>query len=531
MTIIEFAARIGRILTPAQRAVLRVAVDGVDPIDLPDDEKFDHWKAGPSGLSSDGVHMRATEREIGLMLFGGVERFTKAERAVLVLVIGARAGKSSIFSALISLYAAITADLSTLAPGERAVALIIAPDIEAAKQTLSFVSGMLEGVRFVIGETTTSITLLRTDGHEVKIQARPASAKGRATRSRTFVSVVLEEAGFFTNEDYAVSDVEIFRSVSARLLPGGLIVIPSTPWAEEGLLWDEYKRNFGHPVNAMVAQAHTLEVLDTERNRAAVALEESRDPENARREFGAQFLSRGANAFFDTHTIENQIDSALVLPGPVGVPSKHFVQAFGGDFAFERNSSALAGVQRTIAAGYRLTSLDELIPDGQALRPSKVVGHFARIVQRYGATQVMADGHYRQSIWEHLRDEDLYFVDAPAGADGKAETYVHFRTLLNEGKLWLPRHEKLIAQLKEVRSKPRPGGGLSITSPLSKTGAHGDLVSAAVLGTWKASLERCEPVVVAPLAGTPEFDAEYREKRISARLARRKREQEDAEWF
>lgn len=504
MSIIDFAHGLDCPLTVGHRAILRVAIDGAEPGELP-----------------------ADERAVALKVFGGVERFPAEARKVLVLVIGARAGKSSRFASLIALYKAFEVDLSTMAAGEKAVSLIVAPDMEAAQQTLSFVSGLVHELPHLkTAETTTTVTLVRPDGHEVKIQARPASAKGRATRSRSFTCGILEECGFFEDEGYSVSDVEVFRSISARLLPGGLMVLPSTPWAELGLLWDEYDRNFGHPVNAMCAQAHTLDILDTERNRQAYEIELSRDPANAEREFGAKFMSRGVAQFFDAHTVDAAIDPTLELPGTVLVPSEYAVQAFGGDFAFERDSAACVGVQRDTQR-YSVSSVDEITPQGQALVPSETVGAFARVLHQFGATQLMADQHYRQSIIEHLRDNDLYFLAAPEGMVGKAETYVFFRALLNEGLVRLPKHPKLIRQLKDVRARPKPGGGLSIEAPRSKTGGHGDIVSALVLAAWAASklrvVERPKPLSAA------EQQEAHRESRMRERTRRQRRRESDRE--
>lgn len=502
MSILDLADGLGRPLSPAQRVILRVAIDGVDPIDLPPDEI-----------------------ELGRELFGGVERFTQLQRQLLVLVLGARAGKSSVFAALVSLYRAFTADLSTLAPGERAVALIVAPDLPGAVQTMSFVLGLVEDTRFVLAKTTTSVTLARPDGHEVRIEARPATAKGRATRSRTLVSAVLEECAFFENEDYAVSDVEVFKSITPRLLPDGIVLLVSTPWSEQGLLWDEHSRNFGHPVTGMAVHAPTLRVLDTDRNRAVYELEVRRDPVNAEREYGAKFLTRGVTAFFDVKSIEAAIDDTELKPRP---PADDFAQCFGGDFAFERDSAALVGCQRT-PGRYALSSIDEIRPDGQALKPSEVVGSFATVMHQWGSTELMADAHYRQSIVEHLAENDMYFVEAPAGQSGKAESYILFRGLLNEGRLKIPRHAKLIEQLKEVRFKALPGGGVSIEVPRKKTGGHGDIVSGAVLSVFLASLKRVKEIPVKPAFGTKEFDEAYREERISKRIAAQRRKETDRE--
>jgi hypothetical protein len=65
---------------------------------------------------------------------------------VLLLVKGARIGASYIVAALDSLYRALTANLSTLAPGEQATALVVAPDLRLARQVLRYALGAAQGV-------------------------------------------------------------------------------------------------------------------------------------------------------------------------------------------------------------------------------------------------------------------------------------------------------------------------------------------------------------------------------------------------
>lgn len=96
---------------------------------------------------------------------------TVARRLVAVRA-GGRGGKSSRLLATKALHAALTVPLPTLAPGERAVALIIAPDLTLARQVLGFCSGYVAAsprlAAMVIRETTEEIELRRPDGLPVR---------------------------------------------------------------------------------------------------------------------------------------------------------------------------------------------------------------------------------------------------------------------------------------------------------------------------------------------------------------------------
>jgi hypothetical protein len=67
----------------------------------------------------------------------------------------------------------------------------------------------------------------------------------------------------------------------------------------------------------------------------------------------------------------------------------------------------------------------------------------------------------------------------------QASTHTWARALLHEGRLRLPNHPRLLQQLRDVVSKPTPGGGLSITSSRRAGTGHGDLVTAMVLAVYQ----------------------------------------------
>jgi hypothetical protein len=62
----------------------------------------------------------------------------------------------------------------------------------------------------------------------------------------------------------------------------------------------------------------------------------------------------------------------------------------------------------------------------------------------------------------------------------------------------MPKHVRLRAQFNGITSKPAPGGGMSISSPTTPDGAHGDLVSAVVGAAWRARFASNERDAQAP---------------------------------
>ena len=92
-------------LTPGQSALVKVAVDRVNPIDLDD----------------------PLEREVAETMFGAeIDVVPPEARRVVTVVAGRGSGKIAI-TAYVALYRAMTADLSMLGKGEPGVCVLVAP--------------------------------------------------------------------------------------------------------------------------------------------------------------------------------------------------------------------------------------------------------------------------------------------------------------------------------------------------------------------------------------------------------------------
>lgn len=420
---------------------------------------------------------------------------TEAPRTVVVRA-GGRGGKTSQCLAPKALHAAWTVPVPTLGPGEKAYALLFAPDLSLAHQTFSFVKGYVDASptlrnALVADPTADELTLRRPDGNLACVRVAAASRGGKGGRGKTLVFAGMDEACFFFDAATGVvNDAEIYRAVIQRIVPGGQCWIVSTPWiALVGLLEELLQKNFGSHRQALCCVAPTRALNpgwdpDGEIERD---LREN-DPDNATREIDAIPLTAGSGVWFDYAAIDAAVDEdrplqlAPVLGGLYGV---------GGDFGFKRDSSAQAIVQ-AIETILHLAALDEQRPvPGTTLKPSAVVGDFAKVLQHYGVARLACDSHERAQVAAEFASHNIEVIPVPEGQTGKAMTYTLLRTLFREGRVKIPKDPRLIRQLKAVTGRPTPGGGITITSPRQAGGGHGDLVSAFVAAAWLAS----QPVI------------------------------------
>lgn len=465
---LDFLRTLGVKLTRAQRVACAVCFDGVQP----------------------GTFTGA-DREAARSLFGDIDTIPPDLRTVVLWLKGARIGGTWLAS-LRALHLALTADLSSLAPGEAAFVLLVGPDTRLPKQALRYIAGALQNralAGLLVSESTESLTIRRGDGREVTFEVLPATKGGSAVRGRSLVAAVMTEAAFFRGADFAINADEVYRAILPRVLDGGQLILETTPWSEAGLVWELFRDNHGTPTTCVVAHCPTLLMRDDIRTKAIVLREKLRDPDNARREFDAEFMGAGAGLFFDPSLLAAMVDPSLservsAEPG-VGV-------AVGGDLALYHDASAVVVVHRTGDLFVVAETYERSPRKGSPLDLATVIGEFAAIATRHGAREIMAD-HHLLPVANSLMPDDLRLVPCPPGQLGKTETHLAVRDLIRAGLVRIPPSaSRLRDQLAQITSTPGTGGGLQIRSP-RRSGTHGDLASAFVLAVYAASAGAYQP--------------------------------------
>ena len=501
----EFCERVLKLqLTVGQRVIAKVAFGNANPEDLEGDEY-----------------------ELAVQLFGGLETVPESARRFIVLRLGRGSGKTTMCSAF-AVYCAVCQQVKT-GPGDTPYVITIAPDKDTAKLSISMAREMIRGngalERLVVGDEKTSITMRRPDGLQVKIEAFAASAKGTSVRGRTILAFLLDEAEFFTSngedgKNYAVSDTDIFRALKPRLVRHGKGMLVSTPWPVETLMGTMFERNYGHPVDAVAVKAPTMLVRGDDPDVAAnVEDERLKDPENARREYDCEVDGLSGEGFFDLSALST---SVLEVEGPVKF-NPLWPSAAAVDLGFKSDSSTLAIVQYDGRKYHTVYLMEKRPKPGAPLKPSEVIREFAQVAKRYGCNAVISDGHYRESVKEHLAEHKLTLIDAPEGMKGKQDTFSRVRAVLHEGLVTLTAGDltnRLLSQARLVSAKASPGGGLTIKIPRKVGLGHGDLVSAWVLAVHRLAYSRVKEEKIVHEPGTPEWNVEFN-RRVAVSEAKR----------
>lgn len=506
-TFLEFVEDLGITLEAGQRVAAAVAFDGVQPRDLVGDE-----------------------REVARQLFGDVETVPDQVRGIVVLIVGARAGKTFL-GALRLLHLALFIRLDKLQPGQEGKVWIVAPELDLATEGLNYIRGQLEEnprLRPLLlnppkpGVKVERMVIRRSNDRKlVAFEIKAAKRMGVTERGRVIIAAMLDEAAFFFDESHVVNDVEIFNAVQPRIMAGGQLLIPTTPWAESGLAYDLFKSNHGKPSSALAVLASTPAMRSDPdilaQVKTALEVDKQRGTQNAQREFFCKFLTLSAVAFFASE----DLNAAIAKPGelPTAPPVGALVGA-GGDVGLVKNASAIAIALR-VDNSLLAPVLHELHPDeGKPLKPSEVWGLFAATMKTWGAWAIALDQAERESAREDLDKAGLTVTSAASTMECLSE----LRQALRERRIKMVDDPLLREQLRSIRIRPRPGGGESLVLPTTPDGRHCDkavALATAVYEAWHRGVG----------ADDEEKEVSWEEREIERRQRKlRERRQEEESW-
>ncbi len=498
ISFIKFVRTLGVTLTPAQHVLCAVAYDGMNPADFTD----------------------PIQRALAVELFGGVSVIPARARRVACHLCGARGGKSYVLVALRLLHLALVVNLMGdgvrpgLAPNERATALIVAPDMRLAAQTWRFALGAAQSNKLIapmigkIWETTfrTAFEIHRPDcGRIVVVECLPATKGGSAIRARNLVGAALEECCFFKDEKTgAINDDAIFTAVTPRIMLGGQTLLVSTAFGRSGKMYDLHTANWRRPGTAIAATAPTI--LLNPAKAEEVSIETERDPVNAAREFGCKWMAGTMDGFFSHDAIEQAIhpqagDRSYFVKAPNGLWPK---SALGSEI---RVAVAAPGtivvVYKSAEGDFWLTEASEAQAKPDApLRPSDVVAHFSAVCSAHGTRWIVGNTRFRDALSEELGKSRLSFS---ASTEDVTAAHIETRSILHAGRLHIPRHVRLIDQMKKLISRESIDGGLTLSYPRDPR----DAGQADVLGPLVAALaHRNGERIAPPVPEVPKTEAE-----------------------
>ena len=227
------------------------------------------------------------DRELAVRIFGDIDfdNLPMGLRRTVAAVVGGRGGKTYLLLALRLVFGMCVRDLSVAAPGEELFATVVAPNDELRQQAINYALGACRSkpelralLRLPKGtkpeDSPSWFGIWRADFNRLVVfTGAVATPGGYGVRGKWHVDLALDECAFFRDSSAKVSDKAIYEAGVARVLPGGQIILGSTPWAKSGLLYEFYRDNYGKPTTCLVAHAPTLLLNDNPTTRSVVEME------------------------------------------------------------------------------------------------------------------------------------------------------------------------------------------------------------------------------------------------------------------
>lgn len=374
-----------------------------------------------------------------------------------------------------------------MAHGQRAVALVISLNDKLRQEAINYALGALTNSpwkdQLVLprgtkpDEEVSRFGIRRPEFRRiVRFEGGVASAGGYSGRGRALVGCALDEFAFFRGEDFKVNDKDMFSAVTARVLPGGQVILASTAWIKSGEHYEQFSTNHGKHETAIAIRATTEELNPIAWVLEMVARERLRDPDNAKREYDAEFIATAITILFDP-------DLLRIKRVAFETPKPGDLLRAGMDLGFTRNSATLSVVALRDKVILPVLLMEFKPEPGLPLMPGVVIGTFARELKALGIGHAMGDGHYKQSAIEHFVAHQLGFVDAPIAP---ADAFMHTRTLLKDDRLRVPDDDVLVRQATQAKLVHHSGGRVSVVLQQSSDGSHGDKLAAWVLACYQA---------------------------------------------
>jgi hypothetical protein len=428
-------------------------------------------------------------------------------------VVGRRGGKTTAMAALATYLSACCDHTDALARGETGVLLCVAQDQRIAKKLLDFVEANLQDSeilrQLVKGRTLDTIELT----NNITIEVRPASRT--KLRGPSYIGIICDELAFwFTDASFAHPDVEVIAAARPGLLTThGPLIMASSPYAKQGVLWDTYRKHYGPDgaPSVLVAKGTTRDFNQTI-PQAEIDRELERDRARNTAELLAEFRSDLEN-FVSIEVVESCVGSYYEMGPVAGVSYYGFTDPSGGS-----DDSFSLGIAHRDGERVVVDCIREVKPP---LSPENVIAEFVSVLKSYHCHKVTGDRYGGEFPREQFRKRGItYNVSERV----KSDIYVDFLPLLNSGRVMLPRNEKLIRQLCSLeRTTVRGSGKDTIDHPRNR-GMHDDLanatagaaVLAASFGGYNLELLR-----KATALGPEEPDSEARDQEYRNQFAAR----------
>jgi hypothetical protein len=453
----------------------------------------------------------ATYDDLGYVTSVTQVPYVPKEYSKLVAVLGRRSGKTDMVVATATAYEiTLGGHKQYVRPGQEFKAVFFAQSKGDAEKNMNFIKLALEESPLLKNEIREAIAT------EIRLKngliVDPMPVGKSVGRGHAIPVVICDEAAFwYTDPNAANPDYEVLRAVSYAQLqfPHAKIFVPSTPWAEQGILWESFKAgtegrklqcdackrkaNFicEHPVgdrdkftNTLVVHSTTAAMQSLEavfkgdKALARKRLIEIRrdDPEAFPRESNALFI-KSVSGWLNSKKIEQAIDPGTYQREALKDGRVNYVACI--DPAFRKDSFAMTIGHHDAKLGIVQDFIRYWEPQpGEPLNPGVVLDEIKVHLDHFGISTVYSDQYQLESLQQLALDRKFTINGYDFTGTSKAKICGSFKVVLDNNRLRLLEHEVQKTQLEKLQRQVLQAGHIRIAAP---PGQHDDLAMVLIL--------------------------------------------------
>jgi hypothetical protein len=362
------------------------------------------------------------------------------------------------------------AHLAAVPHGEQVAIVVVATSQRQARVVHRYIAGFLRRpalASLVVRESADEIEL----ANGIVILTLPCNAA--SARGLAICVVILDEAAWFQGVDGSPLDVgEIWKALvpaTAQFDERRVIVASSPRWSGDWFANLCARAATGDDPETRTWTASTQE-MNPSISTAFLDAERLRDPVAFRREYEASFES-AISAVFDADLVRAAVREGDELPPRPGV-----------DYVLACDP-AFTGDRFAVVIGHRDEDTQIIVDRiaswaGSKANPVQIdltLDAIATMAQAYGGSRVLIDQFSAQAIAQGLRMRGVRVEERPWTNESKVDAVAAVRRCLYAGRLSIPRHRELIAELVSLEQRPTAGGRPRIAAPGR---AHDDFATA-----------------------------------------------------
>lgn len=432
------------------------------------------------------------------------------EYSVFVGILGRRAGKSAAITAFIALYEILFGGhLDHVSEGQDVIVPYIAQDLATAKANMCHIALMARKSPSLESQ----ISNATRDKIEFKngITVLPEPPAIKTGRGFAMPIVIGDELGFwYRTSEAANPDYEVQRAVSYAQLqfPRAKQILISTPYTEEGLLWDYWRagtsgcklpmEDRGEFDDSLVLQASTAAMENPRITKKRLAKLQQEDPEAFTRESLARFVT-AISGFLPpdlvTKATQTGIKERTKASNETGSVMPMYIGAM--DPAFRHDSFAFSIFHMTSDGTVVQDVLRTWTPDKKlkvTLDPSIIIAEIGQLVVDWGLSMVYSDQYQLEALQQLAQQRNFTIIGNDFTGKSKAKMYGSLIQLLRTSRLKLLDMPVIYQQLTQLQKKLNAMGGVAIAAP---HGRHDDVASVIALGCSAALMAYPMPKPIA----------------------------------